>query len=114
MPALRLVLRILGWLLTPLVALAASFVGATLGTIIAEWIESPTVGLVVTVVLGGITGFTALTFWFRFLRHSPKVTHALQLEETIESPIVALVAAEPGTDPVEEVPEPTPPEETPK
>jgi hypothetical protein len=112
LPALRLVLRILGWLLTPLVALAAGFFGATIGTIIAEWIDSPTVGLVVTVTLGGITGFTALIFWFRFLRHSPKVTHALQLEETVESPIVALVAAEPGTDPVEESPEP--PVEEPK
>ena len=114
MPALRLVLRILGWLLTPLVALAASFVGATIGTIFSEWIDSPTVGLVVTVVFGAITGFTALIFWFRFLRHSPKVTHALHLEETIESPIVALVAAEPGTDPVEETPETPLPEETPQ
>jgi len=112
LPALRLVLRILGWLLTPLVALAAGFFGATLGTIIAEWIDSPTVGLVVTVVLGGITGFTALIFWFRFLRHSPKVTHALQLEETIESPIVALVAAEPGTEPVGDTAEPKPEEPT--
>jgi hypothetical protein len=114
LPALRLVLRILGWLLTPLVALAASFVGATFGTIISEWVDSPTVGLVVTVLLGAIAGFTALIFWFRFLRHSPKVTHALHLEETIESPIVALVAAEPGTDPVEEVPEAPAPEEGPK
>lgn len=114
MPALRLVLRILGWLLTPLVALAASFVGATLGTIFSEWIDSPTVGLVVTVVLGATTGFTALIFWFRFLRHSPKVTHALHLEETVESPIVALVAAEPGTAPVEEVPDEPVVEEAPK
>ncbi len=96
MPALRLVLRILGWLLTPLVALAAGFFGATLGTIIAEWIDSPTIGLVVTVVLGAITGFTSLIFWFRFLRHSPKLTHALDLESTVESSIVALAAAEPG------------------
>jgi len=100
LPALRLVLRILGWLLTPLVALAAGFFGATIGTIIAEWIESPTIGLIVTVVAGAITGFTALIFWFRFLRHSPKLTHALDLEATVESGIVALAAAEPGEDPV--------------
>lgn len=101
MPALRLVLRILGWLLTPLVALAAGFLGAVIGTIVAEWIVSPTIGLIVTVVLGAVTGFTALVFWFRLLRHSPKLVHALDLEATVESQIVALAAAEPGTDPVE-------------
>jgi hypothetical protein len=101
LPALRLVLRILGWLLTPLVALAAGFLGAVVGTIVAEWIDSPTIGLIVTVGLGGITGFTALIFWFRFLRHSPKLTHALDLGATVESQIVALAAAEPGTDPVD-------------
>jgi uncharacterized membrane protein YfcA len=101
LPALRLVLRILGWLLTPLVALAAGFIGAVLGTIVAEWIDSPTVGLIVTVVLGAVTGFTALDFWFRLLRHHPKLTHALDLDSTVESSIVALAAAEPGTPPVE-------------
>jgi len=82
------------------VALAAGFIGAVLGTIVAEWIESPTVGLIVTVVLGAVTGFTALVFWFRLLRHSPKLTHALDLDSTVESPIVALAAAEPGEPPV--------------
>jgi hypothetical protein len=109
LPALRLVLRILGWLLTPLVALAAGFLGAVLGTIVAEWIDSSTVGLVVTVSMGGITGFTALVFWFRLLRHSPKLTHALDLDSTVESPIVALAAAEPGIPPVESEEEETPP-----
>ena len=100
MPVLRLVLRILGWLLTPLVATAASFLGAVLGTVVAEWVDSPSVGLTVTVLLGAATGFTALVFWFRLLRHSPKLTHALDLESTVESSIVALAAAEPGEPPV--------------
>ena len=80
-------------------ALAAGFIGAVLGTIVAEWIDSPTVGLIVTVSLGGVTGFTALVFWFRLLRHSPKLTHALDLDSTVESPLVALAAAEPGSPP---------------
>ena len=96
MPVLRLLLRILGWLLTPLVASAASFLGAVLGTLCAEWIPSPTVGLAVTVVLGAATGAIALVFWFRLLRHSRKLVHVLELESTVESPIVALAAAEPG------------------
>ena len=100
MPVVRLVLRILGWLLTPLVATAASFLGAVLGTVVAEWIDSPSVGLTVTVLLGAATGFTSLIFWFRLLRHSPKLTHALDLDSTVESPIVALAAAEPGEPPV--------------
>ena len=109
MPVLRLVLRIFGWLLTPLVATAASFVGAVIGTVFAEWIDSPTVGLIVTVSLGAATGFTTLVFWFRLLRHSPKLVHALELEATVESPIVALVAAEPGVPAVHD--DPTPPVE---
>lgn len=100
MPVLRLVLRILGWLLTPLVATAASFLGAVLGTVVAEWVDSPSVGLTMTVLLGAATGFTALVFWFRLLRHNPKLTHALDLESTVESSIVALAAAEPGEPPV--------------
>lgn len=100
MPVLRLGLRILGWLLTPLVATAASFLGAVLGTVLAEWVDSPSVGLTFTVVFGAATGFTALVFWFRLLRHSPKLTHALDLDSTVESPIVALAAAEPGEPPV--------------
>ena len=100
MPGPRLLLRILGWLLTPLVATAASFLGAVLGTVVAEWVESPSVGLTMTVGLGAATGFTALVFWFRLLRHSPKLTHALDLDSTVESPIVALAAAEPGEPPV--------------
>ena len=110
MPVLRLVLRILGWLLTPLVASAASFLGAVAGTIVAEWFDSPTVGLVVTVGLGAATGFTALVFWFRLLRHHPKLTHALDLDSTVESPIVALAAAEPGSPPVVEEGVTDPPE----
>lgn len=107
MPVVRLVLRILGWLLTPLVASAASFLGAVLGTIVAEWIASPTIGLIVTVTLGAATGFTTLVFWFRLLRHHPKLSHALDLDSTVESPIVALVAAEPGTPPVADTEPPT-------
>lgn len=102
MPVLRLLLRILGWLLTPLVATAASFLGAVLGTVVAEWVDSPTVGLTITVALGAATGFTALVFWFRLLRHSPKLVQVLELESTVESPIVALAAAEPGTPAVHE------------
>jgi hypothetical protein len=110
LPVLRLFLRILGWLLTPLVASAASFLGAVIGTVLAEWSDSPTIGLVITVVCGAGAGFTALVFWFRLLRHSPKLTHALDLDSTVESPIVALAAAEPGSPPVVEEGVTDPPE----
>ena len=107
MPVLRLLLRILGWLLTPLVASAASFLGAVLGTLLAEWIGSPTLGLFTTVILGAAVGFTSLVFWFRWLRHSPRVAEVLELESTVESPIVALAAAEPGVPAVHTPPEGT-------
>jgi hypothetical protein len=81
--ALRLLLKGLGWLLTPLVASAASFFGAEVGTLISEWIASPVTGLVVTVVCGGLTGFVGTNFWIRYLQHRPRLSRALQLDRAV-------------------------------
>lgn len=83
MRAIRLLLQGLGWLLTPLVALAASFFGAEVGTIISEWITSPVAGLVVTVVCGGLTGFIGTNFWIRYLQHRPRLSRALHLDQAV-------------------------------
>ena len=53
---LKLLLRILGWLLTPLVAWAASFIGASIGAVIARGLKSPTTGMVVTAACGAVAG----------------------------------------------------------
>jgi len=76
---LHLLLRVLGWLLTPLVAWAASLLGAWLGTLIAAWIDRPLQGLLVTMGLGAVFGFGTLLFWMRVLRRSPRLRHSLHV-----------------------------------
>lgn len=83
MRLLRLLLKGLGWLLTPLVASAASFFGAEVGTLLSEWVTSPVVGLVLTVLCGGATGFVATHFWVRYLQHRPRLSRALQLDKSV-------------------------------
>ena len=74
----RLLLRIVGWLLTPFVAWAASFLGAIVGTLAARAV-SPGVGLTLTVLFGAVAGFTALWVVIHFLRSSPELRHALRV-----------------------------------
>ena len=76
---LRLVLRVLGWLLTPLVAWAACFSGAAIGALVASGLERPTAGLIVTATFGAVTGFAVLLFWMRLLRRSPRLRHSLHV-----------------------------------
>jgi hypothetical protein len=81
MRVLKLLLRILGWLLTPLVAWAASFIGASIGAIIARGLKSPTTGLVVTAGCGAVAGLGTLAVVIHYLRHSPRLRHALHVTE---------------------------------
>lgn len=83
MRAFRLLLQGLGWLLTPLVASAASFFGAEVGTLLSEWIASPITGIVVTVVCGGLTGFIGTNAWIRYLQHRPRLSRALHLDQSV-------------------------------
>jgi pheromone shutdown protein TraB len=72
-------LRASGWLLTPIVALAASFVGALLGTVLAALLANPLHGVALTVALGGVAGYVTVHYWLRALRHSPRLQHALHV-----------------------------------
>ncbi len=76
-----LVLSFFGWLLTPFVAWAASFVGAWLGTLLASILPSPTAGVALTAVLGGAAGFGTLILWIRLLRRSPRLRRTLHVTE---------------------------------
>ncbi len=79
MKALRFLLRLLGWLLTPLVAWAASFCGALIGTLVATRLASPPAGLVVTAAAGVLAGFGALAVVIHYLRRSPRLREALNV-----------------------------------
>lgn len=68
----RRLIRFAGWLLTPLVAWAASFLGGWLGTVIASGVTSPRLGLVL-VVAGSVLGALLGTFtWAWSLRWSAR------------------------------------------
>jgi uncharacterized membrane protein len=78
---LRLLLRIMGWLLTPFVAWAASFIGGLIGASLAKTIDSPKAGLVVTFACGAIAGLGTLAVVIHYLRRSPRLRHALHVTE---------------------------------
>jgi sensor c-di-GMP phosphodiesterase-like protein len=77
----RFLVRLVGWLLTPFIAWAASFIGALLGASIARGVESPRTGLIITLVCGAIAGLGTLGVVIHYLRRSPRLRHALHVTE---------------------------------
>lgn len=81
MKVLRFFLRLVGWLLTPFIAWAASFIGAVIGATFAKGFDSPRTGLIITAVCGAVAGFTTLAVVIHYLRRSPRLRHALHVTE---------------------------------
>ncbi len=81
MRPVRVVLRILGWLLTPLVAWAASHFGGGIGATIASGVANPRMGLLLTIVAAALSGLLALQLWISLLRHSPELRRVLHVSE---------------------------------
>lgn len=77
MRVLRGLLRLAGWLLTPLVAWAASFIGSFLGSALSPDSASARTGVWITVASGGVFAITAAWAWLRLLRRSPKLQQTL-------------------------------------
>ena len=73
----RGLVRLLGWLLTPLVAWAAAFLGAWLGAGAAGRLKNSTVGAWVVVGLGAGFGIAAAWGWLHYLRRSPRLQRSL-------------------------------------
>jgi hypothetical protein len=82
MKVLRFVARLFGWLLTPIVASAASFFGAVLGAMIARSIENPTTGLIVSGVCALLAAVVVTWFWLQWLKLRPEVRQVLGVDET--------------------------------
>ncbi len=93
MTFVRFLARLFGWLLTPVVAWAASFLGA--GAV--AWI-GPSLSarnhLIATMLAGGATAALALVLWLRLLRKSPRLQDTLQVAPDA-TPLVALEDEEP-------------------
>jgi pheromone shutdown protein TraB len=97
MRAKTIFLRASGWLLTPIVALAASFVGALLGTIMAALLPNPLHGVALTIALGGLAGYVTVHYWLRALRQSPGLQHALHVLPD-GTPEVAAIEEDPSSE----------------
>jgi hypothetical protein len=89
----RLLFRIAGWLLTPLVLLTAASIGALLGLVIAARVHSPNTGLILTVVLAFVAAIAGLVLWVRMLRDHPRLRHTLEMaiDGSPDSPIVQAI-----------------------
>ncbi len=85
----RFLARFFGWLLTPVVAWAASFFGAaTVSWLVSGWGSSRT-QLTTTVIGGGVSAVIALVAWLRLLRKSPKLRATLRVD-TDGTPLAAI------------------------
>jgi predicted membrane-bound spermidine synthase len=76
----RLLFRVFGWLLTPFLALAASFFGALAGTLVAMRVRDPRTGLAVSAAMGAVAAFVAIVIWLRVLRRSRHVREVLAVQ----------------------------------
>lgn len=64
-------LVVLGWLLTPLLAWAASYLGLWVGALVATRFANPLTMLAVAAAGAALFGFAALAIWIRFMRRVP-------------------------------------------
>ena len=60
-----------GWLLTPVLAWAASYVGLWAGALIAARFSNPVTMLAVAGATAALSGFSSLALWVRFMRRLP-------------------------------------------
>lgn len=74
----RLLFRIAGWLLTPLVLLSAAVIGATIGLLVAPRFP-PDAGLGLTLGSALVAAIAGLVFWMRLLREHPGLRHTLEM-----------------------------------
>jgi len=64
-------LVVIGWLLTPVLAWAASYVGLWAGALFATGFARPLTMLAVAAGVAALCGFAALAIWVRFMRRVP-------------------------------------------
>lgn len=77
-------LRRIGWLLTPLVVWAASFLGAWAGAVIAARVDGPAGGIGLMVVGAVATSIVAVVVWVLVLRRG--VDRDTQPNEPVSAP----------------------------
>ncbi|HWA58087.1 MAG TPA: hypothetical protein VG692_12580 [Gemmatimonadales bacterium] len=76
---LGILLRVVGWLLTPLVVWAASLWGAWTALRITVGFDNPRSALYTTFGVALVTGTIVLYLWMQLLRRSPKLRKSLHI-----------------------------------
>ncbi len=97
---LGILTRVIGWLLTPLVAWAASFYGAWLLLTLEGQFASARRAVYAAFALSLVAGVTVLLLWMQLLRRSPRLRHSLHVDRE-------------GLPVIDETPEPAPGPTTP-
>jgi len=97
MRVVRFILRFFGWLLTPLVAWAASFLGAVAGARLSVGLRSGRWSLVVTLVCGAVAAALAAWGWLALLRRSRTLRKTLQVTKE-GAPVVTLGTESPRSE----------------
>lgn len=77
-------LVVVGWLLTPVLAWSASYIGLWVGAVVATGFARPLTMLVVAAAIAALAGFTALFIWVRFMRRVPHLLSHLMAPRTSE------------------------------
>jgi hypothetical protein len=72
--------RVIGWLLAPFVAWAASFYGAWLVLSLGGRPTHPWRSLAIALSVALLTGVGILLAWMRLLRRSPRLRHSLHVD----------------------------------
>ena len=97
MSVVRFLARLVGWLLTPVVAWAASYAGATITAAVLSGAARPQTALLVAFVMGLVSSVVATLIWLRMIRRSRRIQQTLQVTE--DGTPAALEATEPPAAP---------------
>jgi hypothetical protein len=97
----RLLLRVAGWLLTPLVLTTAAAIGSTIGLFAAPYFRSTLTSLIVTGLLALAAAIGGLILWLRLLREHPQFRHTLDLaaDGSSDSPLMQRLIHPDGVEP---------------
>jgi len=85
-------LVVCGWLLTPVLAWGASYLGLWLGARVALRFAHPLTMLGVAGLVAAVCGLAALAIWVRFMRRVPHLLSHLMAARTSEEPRAAAAA----------------------
>lgn len=77
MRVVRALARFFGWLLTPFVAWAASFLGSWFAALATAGVHSARLRIVVLLIGGASAAILSTLLWLRVLRRSPDLQEAL-------------------------------------